>query len=113
MSHSVSRKGGEGQEKEKPDPRKPGCAHKGSGSTGSRVGWGWGWGWGWRPGGRDTIGLHVVRAYIKHSVKISHPRGDRRRTFYFPDEHSQYFTLTHCLQTQTLITSRDFLSLYD
>ena len=38
MSHSVSRKGGEGQEKEKPDPRKPGCAHKGPGSTGSRVG---------------------------------------------------------------------------
>ena len=37
-----SSKGGEGQEKENsasPDLRKPGCAHKGPGSTGSSVGW--------------------------------------------------------------------------
>ena len=41
MSHSVSRKGGEGQEKKtsaSPDPRKASCAHKGPGSTGGSVG---------------------------------------------------------------------------
>ena len=66
MSRSVSRQGNEGQEKEKPaspDPRKASCAHKGPGSTATR-GTVWGrWGGCGKGGERDTIGLHVVRAY--------------------------------------------------
>ena len=62
MSHSVSRQGNEGQEKEKPaspDPREASCAHKGPGSKGSSVEW-----VGAVGGGEDTIGLHVVHGRI-------------------------------------------------
>ena len=76
MSHSVSRQGNEGQEKEKPaspDPRKASCAHKGPGSHVGTCGMG-GCGGG---GGEDTTGLYAVRACIQRRYKENNKGGKR------------------------------------